>query len=102
MTLNQVRRLRREYATGRWSQRELAERHGAALWTVRRVLVGAIHPDPGYAYQRPRLTRPRGKLGPLRGEIKRLRDEGQSLSQIARLVGASRQAVHQRLHPTAI
>jgi len=100
VTLAAARRLRKAYATGRYTQRELAARYGIKLWTARRVIIGELLPDPGYTYHRPRRRKPDAKLAGLLTDIRRLRAAGHTLAAIAKLVGATRQAVHQRLHDT--
>jgi len=100
VTLAAARRLRKAYATGRYTQHELAARYGIALWTARRIITGQLLPDPDYTYQRPRRRKPDAKLAGLVSDIRRLRAAGHTLAAIARLVGATRQAVHQRLADT--
>jgi transcriptional regulator with XRE-family HTH domain len=86
LTPAQIGRARRDYAAGRLTMRDLADRYGVALSTIHHALAG-IRPDRrGYIHTG----------SPARdARIRAAYAAGQTLSALAAQYGLTRQRIHQ-------
>jgi transcriptional regulator with XRE-family HTH domain len=93
LTLTNATRLRQQYATGKYRQRDLAFRADCSTALMSLILSNRAYPDPDYRPVR-RYHARAGKLTSVSvSEVRRARARGRTLADIGKHYGVTRQAV---------